>query len=162
LETRRQVHCLAAVAWRPQPALGDIRGRLARLAGPDALVRVPLADVPTLVRFVDGLAVRIRRLAGPGLDRDRANQALVRHWEDELARAEAQLALEGRDPGILEPFRRLVEEYHVSLFAQELRTAVPVSAERLARAWQGGRRATVPGLLAESTDPKLAGPGIPG
>jgi len=54
---------------------------------------------------------------------------------DELARAEAQLASEGRDAGILEPFRRLVEEYHVSLFAQELRTAVPVSAERLARAW---------------------------
>ena len=129
----RALDAPAPAAWAP--ALADVRVRLARLASPAALMRVPLADVPVVVRYVDALGVRLRRLAGPGLDRDRTNQALVAHWEDELARAEAQLASEGRDAGILEPFRRLVEEYHVSLFAQELRTAVPVSAERLARAW---------------------------
>ncbi len=33
-------------------------------------------------------------------------------------------------------FRWLLEEYRVSLFAQQLKTAVPVSAKRLADAWQ--------------------------
>ncbi len=40
-----------------------------------------------------------------------------------------------------DPFRWLVEEFRVSLFAQQLKTAVPVSAKRLAEAWQSRRRA---------------------
>ncbi|MFM9097139.1 MAG: DUF3418 domain-containing protein, partial [Phycisphaerales bacterium] len=58
----------------------------------------------------------------------------VRRWEDELAKAEATLAAERGDAEVLAPFRELLEEYRVSLFAQELRTRVPVSDERLARA----------------------------
>jgi ATP-dependent helicase HrpA len=61
--------------------------------------------------------------------------AQVARWEDEMARAEAALASEGSDPEVLAPFRELIEEFRVSLFAQELRTRVPVSEERLARAW---------------------------
>jgi ATP-dependent helicase HrpA len=36
----------------------------------------------------------------------------------------------------LEQFRWLLEELRVQLFAQELRTPVPVSAKRLAKLWQ--------------------------
>ena len=39
---------------------------------------------------------------------------------------------EGRDD--LDELRWLIEEWRVSLFAQELKTAEPVSAKRLARA----------------------------
>jgi len=85
-----------------------------------------------------GLRARKLRTAGPA--RDAASMAEVARWEDELARAEASLAAEGGDPGVLAPFRALVEEYRVSLFAQELRTPVPVSAERLERAWRERRR----------------------
>jgi ATP-dependent helicase HrpA len=67
--------------------------------------------------------------------------AQVARWEDELARAEAALSAEGRDEGVLAPFGSLLEEYRVSLFAQELRTPVPVSAERLERAWRDRPRA---------------------
>jgi ATP-dependent helicase HrpA len=42
---------------------------------------------------------------------------------------------------VLAPFGSLLEEYRVSLFAQELRTPVPVSAERLERAWRDRPRA---------------------
>jgi ATP-dependent helicase HrpA len=40
----------------------------------------------------------------------------------------------------LEQFGWLLEELRVSLFAQELRTPVPVSAKRLAKLWQSIRR----------------------
>jgi ATP-dependent helicase HrpA len=50
------------------------------------------------------------------------------------------MAAEGRDPAELDPFRALLEEYRVSMHAQELRTPVPVSAERLERAWRSRQR----------------------
>ena len=39
------------------------------------------------------------------------------------------------DDAVLMEYRWLLEEYRVSLFAQELGTAVPVSAKRLDRKW---------------------------
>ena len=41
----------------------------------------------------------------------------------------------GRAEPALEAFRWLVEELRVSLFAQELKTPVPVSFKRVERAW---------------------------
>jgi len=40
----------------------------------------------------------------------------------------------------LEEFRWLLEELRVSLFAQELRTPMPVSAKRLQKAWDALQR----------------------
>jgi ATP-dependent helicase HrpA len=40
----------------------------------------------------------------------------------------------------LEEFRWLLEELRVSLFAQELRTPMPVSSKRLQKAWDALRR----------------------
>jgi ATP-dependent helicase HrpA len=40
----------------------------------------------------------------------------------------------------LEQFGWLLEELRVSLFAQELKTPVPVSAKRLAKLWQSLRK----------------------
>jgi ATP-dependent helicase HrpA len=40
----------------------------------------------------------------------------------------------------LEQFRWLLEELRVQLFAQELRTPVPVSAKRLQKMWQTMKR----------------------
>ena len=39
-------------------------------------------------------------------------------------------------PRYLEAFRWMLEELKVSLFAQELKTPVPVSFKRLEKAWQ--------------------------
>jgi ATP-dependent helicase HrpA len=66
--------------------------------------------------------------------------AAVARWESEIARTEAAMASEGRDAAELDSFRALLEEYRVSMHAQELRTPVPVSAERLERAWRSRQR----------------------
>ncbi|MGH8740950.1 MAG: DUF3418 domain-containing protein, partial [Burkholderiales bacterium] len=49
-------------------------------------------------------------------------------------------ARHGAPAGALEQFGWLLEELRVSLFAQELKTPVPVSAKRLAKLWQTVRR----------------------
>jgi ATP-dependent helicase HrpA len=124
-----------AVPGSWQASVSDIRSSVARLAAPSTLLRTPLARWPELVRWIEAQAVRARRLRSTGPERDGQAMAQVARWEDEMARAEAALASEGSDPEVLAPFRELIEEFRVSLFAQELRTRVPVSEERLARAW---------------------------
>ena len=61
-------------------------------------------------------------------------------WAQYEARAKADREAGRRDPK-LEDFRWLVEELRVSLFAQELRTPLPVSAKRLQRFWDEHLRA---------------------
>lgn len=121
-------------AWADVAA--DIRERLGMLV-PRNFLTDPGAPPPAdLERYVRGLDVRLRKLGGGGHARDRANQALVERWEREVTRAEAALDAEGGARETLDAFRRLLEEYHLSLFAQEVRTAVPMSEQRLERAWR--------------------------
>ena len=56
-------------------------------------------------------------------------QSLRPLWQNALAVADSL------DPKDIE-YRWLVEELRVSLFAQELRTPMPVSVKRLGKAWE--------------------------
>jgi ATP-dependent helicase HrpA len=143
----RSVEVLEAIdgpippAWRG--AVDDIARQRQRLASPDALSRTPWQDVPHLIRYVAALGLRARKLRTAGPARDAIAMMEVARWEDEMTKAEASLAAEGRGTAAIAPFRMLLEEYRVSLFAQELRTSIPISAERLERAWRDrGRSST--------------------
>lgn len=60
---------------------------------------------------------------------------LQRLWNRYEQKA-AEHQLQGRvDPELLK-FRWLLEEYRVSLFAQQLGTSQPVSAKRLEKQWE--------------------------
>ena len=136
----RSVEVLEAIdgpmpsSWRA--AVDDIARQRQRLAAPDALARIPWQDVQHLIRYVAALGLRARKLRTSGPERDAVAMIEVARWEDEMSRAEAALAAEGRGTAAIAPFRMLLEEYRVSLFAQELRTSIPISAERLERAWR--------------------------
>ncbi len=129
---RRAIDGAVPPSWRESAE--DIRTQLARLAPVDAVARVPAEARSSLCRWIDAIAIRAERLRTAGPDRDRECMAMVRRWEDELARAEA--AASGGTDAALDAFRGLLEEYRVSLFAQELGTRVPVSEVRLERAWR--------------------------
>jgi ATP-dependent helicase HrpA len=76
-------------------------------------------------------AERLRQ--DPARDRQRLLQVQP-YW-----RAYLQLRAAGTRSAELDTLRWLVEEWRISLFAQELKTAEPVSAKRLARALDGLR-----------------------
>jgi ATP-dependent helicase HrpA len=139
VEVHRALEGGIPASWND--SIADIRLQLRRLAPADAVARVRREQLPSLVRWVSALAARARKLRGGGHARDAAMMSQVQRWEDELAKAEATLAAERGDAEVLAPFRELLEEYRVSLFAQELRTRVPVSDERLARALRSTPRA---------------------
>ena len=80
-----------------------------------------------------GTAWDSARFAGAG--RDAQGLMDVRPlWEAYLRRAELHRRQGTTDPA-LRQFRWMLEELRVSLFAQELKTAVPVSVKRLQTLW---------------------------
>ena len=91
---------------------------------------IPFAQLAHLPRYLKALATRMERAKlNPIKDKERA--ALIAPYlaKLQLLREHPPKFTEARLE--LEAFRWLVEEYKVSLFAQELGTAVPVSPKRL-------------------------------
>ena len=92
-----------------------------------------------LPRYLGAAVLRLERLrADTARDRQRAAElaALEQTYRRELA-ARAKLGAVTPD---LEQFGWLLEELRVSLFAQELKTPVPISAKRLAKLWHSMQR----------------------
>ena len=117
-------------------AARDMRDQLARLVPPHFLVRTPAAWVRHLPRFLRGMQVRLQKLFNAGLARDTAAAAdLSPLWRLYVEREQAHLSRGVVDPA-LEQFRWMLEELRVSLFAQELKTSMPVSVKRLEGMWE--------------------------
>ncbi len=88
--------------------------------------------LPHLVRYLQAVALRVER-AVVQFDRDQAKAEALRRWEDGLQALLDQLNARSSDRkrAALEELFWMIEEYKVSLFAQELKTAGPISAKRL-------------------------------
>ena len=95
---------------------------------------VPCQRLKHFPRYMKGMAVRLDRARNsPAADRDREVR-FAPYWQHYVD------AATGKDKGPfdadrLAAYRWLLEEYRISLFAQELRTAEPVSPKRLDVAW---------------------------
>jgi ATP-dependent helicase HrpA len=113
------------------PALRDIKIQLGLLLAKGFVRNTPHYARGHLARYVAGAGVRIRRLANGGITRDQRAQAELSTF---LTRY-AQVAKEHVARQIVEPelvkLRWMVEEFRVSIFAQDLGTSVPVSMTRL-------------------------------
>ncbi|MBI2754897.1 MAG: ATP-dependent RNA helicase HrpA [Betaproteobacteria bacterium] len=130
---------IAAVQKAFPGAAAEVRQQCARLLAPKWLARTPWERLRHLPRYLTAAVLRLERLrADPARDRQRAAELapLEQSYRRELA-ARAKL---GAVTPELEQFGWLLEELRVSLFAQELKTPVPVSAKRLAKLWQSMRR----------------------
>jgi ATP-dependent helicase HrpA len=122
----------------PQTA-EEVRAQCARLLAPGWLARTTWARLQHLPRYLKAAALRLDKLrADPARDAQRA--ADLAPLEQAFRRESAARAKLGGLTPELEQFGWLLEELRVSLFAQELKTPVPVSAKRLAKLWQSMRR----------------------
>ena len=134
-KTRSILRALAGKPGAPRAALDDVHTQLAHLAPSDLLSREPRERLAHLPRYLRAIQVRLDRLPnGPQKDQAKAAQVLP-FWNDWLKHHEG-LRARGAPAEDLEAFRWLVEEYRVSIFAPELRAAVPVSTQRLAEQWK--------------------------
>jgi ATP-dependent helicase HrpA len=116
-------------------AVADLREQFEHLLGPKFLTAAPWEWLKQYPRYFRAATARLESLSAGGLARDQKNFEEFRpRWEAYLKRKEEHAALGLFDPE-LEHFRWMLEEFRVSLFAQKLGTAVPVSGKRLDGQW---------------------------
>jgi ATP-dependent helicase HrpA len=132
-EVARILASSAPTATNDAPWKG-IREHLGRLVYAGFISETPPKQLAHLERYLKAIRLRIERLRqSPAKDRARELE-LLPHWQAYVARADDERA-HGKRSEELERFRWLLEEWRVSLFAQELRTAEPVSAKKIADQW---------------------------
>jgi ATP-dependent helicase HrpA len=130
---------LQGVAKSFPQAAQDVRQQLDELLGPGWLANTPWQRLQHLPRYLRAAALRLEKLrADPARDARQAAELapLLASWQREWAAKSRTGAVSGE----LEQFRWLLEELRVQLFAQELKTPVPVSAKRLTRMWHSRKR----------------------
>ncbi|MFV2197377.1 ATP-dependent RNA helicase HrpA [Nocardiopsis sp. LOL_012] len=115
------------------PSLNDVQGQLGDLVGEGFATRTGLARLDDVHRYLRGVEYRLNKLAD-NPRRDQVNMAKVEQMRQAVRKVVGALpAGRAADPDAAE-LRWMLEEYRISLFAQELRTAYPVSDKRIMKA----------------------------
>ncbi|MEO4047826.1 ATP-dependent RNA helicase HrpA [Pseudomonas sp. CAU 1711] len=115
-------------------ALNDIKQQLANLVYPGFVRETPGEWLKEIPRYLKAIEQRFDKIGGQ-LQRDRVwTGELTAAWEQYQARA-AKHAQEGKRDAELVLYRWMLEEYRVSLFAQQLGTKMAVSDKRLSKQW---------------------------
>ena len=126
-----------ALPDKPAPtqsdAVADIRRQLAALVGPGFVTATGAARLPDLARYLTAVVRRLDRLPqAPAADRERMDRvAAVQAAYDELLQAISPARAEADD---VRDIAALIQEFRVSLWAQQLGTPRPVSEQRIFRA----------------------------
>ncbi|MDX1527651.1 MAG: ATP-dependent RNA helicase HrpA, partial [Gammaproteobacteria bacterium] len=117
-----------------QESIDDIRMHLDTLVYRGFVRWTPIEHLQSYPRYLDALERRIAKLRlGGSKDSDKV-LTLAPLWQRFVARSLDHLS-RGRSDPERDRYRWMVEEYRVSLFAQELGTAYPVSHKRLDTQW---------------------------
>ncbi|CAZ88039.1 ATP-dependent RNA helicase HrpA [Thiomonas arsenitoxydans] len=120
-------------AFKNQPALhADIRAQLQALLPPRFIAEAPPAQIAHFPRYLQAIGRRLDKFrTDPARDAQLGTQLApwLTRWQREAA------SYHGHLPPRLQELRWLLEELRVSLFAQELRTPMPVSLKRLEKVW---------------------------
>ena len=110
----------------------DIEAQLSELFCKDFLTTVPLSQLAHYPRYLKAIHYRLERYRDDPA-RDESRRADIERLAVPLMRARA--ARRGQPDPRLDEFAWMLQELRVSLFAQQLRTPMPVSVKRLERVW---------------------------
>jgi len=133
MELRKTWERTASPKW--QPTRQDVHAQLGQLFAPGFLVQTPWPWLQQFHRYARGIVLRLEKLSGGGGQRDQQHLvSVVPRWSRGIERLKQHRERHVYDPE-LETYRWMTEEFRVSLFAQELGTAVPVSEKRLDQQW---------------------------
>jgi ATP-dependent helicase HrpA len=115
-------------------ALNDIKAQLGNLIYPGFVRETPAEWLREFPRYLKAVEQRFDKI-GAQLQRDRVwSGELAGYWEQFQARLKKHQQEGKRDPELV-LYRWMLEEYRVSLFAQQLGTKTAVSDKRLNKQW---------------------------
>ena len=130
---RLRLAAITQVNWKP--AVDDLYAQLDRLVFRGFLLAIPyqhLKDYPRYLKAADQRADRLRHAAARDLQLMAEMAPLAARWLERTAAARNA----GREDPRLDEVRWMLEELRVSLFAQSLGTAYPVSVKRVEAQWR--------------------------
>ncbi|MDQ6994284.1 MAG: ATP-dependent RNA helicase HrpA [Mariprofundaceae bacterium] len=120
----------------PQKAamLADVQQQLDHLISVNFVAHTPVTWLAHVPRFLKAAAIRIEK-SGRDLAKDKSLSEQVNHfWQNYEQRLKT-----GVNSDDLVRFRWMIEELRVSMFAQSLKTSIPISVKRLEKQWQNMR-----------------------
>ena len=129
-ESHVRLRLTDVVAESARPVVADVEAQLGRLLTPGFVVTVGTARLPDVLRYLRAVEYRLDRLdVTKDLRRLRELAPLERHYDEVRRRSGG-----GASDDALADIGWQLEELRVSVFAQHLGTAQPVSATRIRRA----------------------------
>jgi len=117
-------------------AVGDINNQLAILFADEFMCHVPLSWLKQYQRYLKALLARLEKLPAQR-QKDRESVLILEKLEQRLTNFDAQwehLSSEVRSE--IWQHRFMLQEYRVSLFAQQLKTIFPISDKRIDAHWK--------------------------
>ena len=115
----------------------DMIAQLNALVGKRFVIDTPYTQLSHFPRYLNAMALRVDKLKADAV-RDARLSAEIAPLLQNFQRAIAQRG--GVADARLSEYRWLLEELRVSLFAQELRTPMPISVKRLYKVWESMQR----------------------
>ena len=114
-------------------AKNDIKQQINWLFSPKTLSGASLDKTSQYPRLIRGMEIRIEKL-GSQISKDRGYIQQLDNFAEPIKGVQTQMLSHELEEAVWE-FQWLLEEYRVSLFAQQLKTRVPVSEKRLKKQW---------------------------
>jgi ATP-dependent helicase HrpA len=125
---------LAALAKAFPDAVADVRAQVKALLPPDFLTAFEWQRLAHFTRYLKAATLRLDKLR----DDPKRDAKLMAEWQALAVAWQRETAARRRagvDDPELENFRWLLEELRVGLYAQALKTPMPVSVKRLQKIW---------------------------
>lgn len=111
------------------------RNQVAEYLPPDFLETVTSRDLDDLLRYLKALKVRLtRKIQDPA--KDKAKEDRIVPFFRRLSSCPALEEMDREQRQVIGDYRKMLEEYRVSIFAPEIKAGFPVSEKRLERKWK--------------------------
>ncbi len=113
----------------------EFRREVALFFSENFLEKMDAQRLRNIPRYLKGMVLRLtRRIQDPA--KDRKKMAEVQPFLELLEQGQQGAALSPEAKAGLAEFHDMIEEFKISIFAQELKTRFPISAKRLQKKWQ--------------------------
>ena len=117
-------------------AVADAKEQLRELTASGFLSRTQWGWLQQYPRYLEAIQVRLRKIGKNGVARDQSGHEVIAECLARYRMRAAEHAERDHFDPQLGYYRWMIEELRVSLFAQELGTAIPVSEVRLEKQWE--------------------------
>jgi ATP-dependent helicase HrpA len=132
-EIQNRLSTVDSPAAANTPAIADIHAQLSGLVFDGFLTALEAGRLSDVERYLSAVARRLDRLPADPVG-DELRQARINEMRQDYDRLLRRLAPARHDDADVLGVRWMIEELRVSLFAQGIRTAYPVSEQRILRA----------------------------